>query len=157
MPRHPYKKRLVKPDKIYNSFEVAKLINYVMKDGKKTIAEKIVYTVLERIKNEGKNPLKVLSQAIINCAPNFEVRPRRLGGASYLVPMEVRPERKLFLALNWIIDAAKARSSKEYKTFIDKLYAELIDASNNQGQAVAKKIQTEKLAEANKAFAHLRW
>jgi small subunit ribosomal protein S7 len=157
MPRHPYKKRTIKPDRIYNSFEVAKLINYVMRDGKKTVAEKIVYKVLERIKNEGKEPLKVLSQAIINSAPNYEVRPRRLGGASYLVPIEVRPERKLFLALNWIIEAAKSRPNKEYKTFIDKLYAEIIDASNNQGQAVAKRAQTEKLAEANKAFAHLRW
>ncbi|MGB9707205.1 MAG: 30S ribosomal protein S7 [Microgenomates group bacterium] len=157
MPRHPYKKRIIKPDRIYNRFEVAKLINYVMKDGKKTVAEKIVYQVLEKIKTSGKEPLKVLSQAIINCAPNFEVRPRRLGGASYLVPIEVGRERKLFLALNWIIDAAKARSNKQYQTFTDKLYAEIIDASNNQGQAVAKKIQTEKLAEANKAFAHLRW
>lgn len=157
MPRHPYKKRVIKPDKIYNSLEVAKLINYVMRDGKKTIAEKIVYGALEKIKKEGKDPLKVLFQAIVNCAPNYEVRPRRLGGASYLVPMEVRKERKLFLALNWIISSAKGRSNKEYKSFIDKLYAELIDASQNQGQAVAKKNQTEKLAEANKAFAHLRW
>lgn len=124
---------------------------------KKSVAQKIVYSVFERIKKEGRDPLVVLAEAIKNVAPNFEVRPRRLGGASYLVPIEVRRERKLFLALNWIIEAAKNRSNKEYKTFIDKLYQELIDATGNQGQAVAKRAQTEKLAEANKAFAHLRW
>lgn len=157
MPRHQYKKREIKPDEVYQSFEVAKLINYVMVDGKKSVARKIVYSVLERIKKDGKDPLIVLGEAIKNVAPNFEVRPRRLGGASYLVPIEVRKERKLFLALNWIIEAAKSRSNKEYKTFIDKLYHELIDAAGNQGQAVAKRLQTEKLAESNKAFAHLRW
>jgi len=157
MPRHFYKKKLVKPDTIYNSFEVAKLINYIMRDGKKNVAEKIVYLVLERIKKEGKNPLEVLHQAINNVAPNFEVRPRRLGGASYLVPVEVNREKKLFFALNWIINAAIIRSNKEYKTFSDKLYEELNDAAKNQGQAVAKRAQTEKLAEANKAFAHLKW
>lgn len=157
MPRHKYKKRIVKKDPLYDSFEVAKLINYVMVDGKKSIAKKIVYSVLERIKKEGKNPLEVLEKAINNVAPHAEVRPRRLGGASYLVPMEVRKERQLFLALNWIIEAAKARPNKQYHTFIDKLYAELIDAANNQGGAVQKRIQTEKLAEVNKAFAHLRW
>jgi len=157
MPRHPYQKRIVLPDKIYQSYEVAKLINYVMKDGKKTVAEKIVYKVLDKIKESGKNPLEVLHQAINNVAPNFEVRPRRLGGASYLVPMEVNKERRLFLALNWIVNAAKARSNKEYKTFIEKLFSEISDAANNQGQAVAKRLQVEKLAEANKAFAHLRW
>jgi small subunit ribosomal protein S7 len=157
MPRHPYKKRIILPDKIYQSFEVAKLINYVMKDGKKTVAEKIVYKVLDKIKKTGINPLEVLHQAINNAAPNFEVRPRRLGGASYLVPMEVKKERKLFLALNGIINAAKARSNKEYKTFAEKLFSEINDAANNQGQAVAKRLQVEKLAEANKAFAHLKW
>mgnify|MGYP003875597615 CR=1 FL=1 len=157
MPRHFYKKRVIKPDGIYNSFEVTKLINYITRDGKKTVAEKIVYSVLERIRKEGKNPLEVLHQAINNVAPNFEVRPRRLGGASYLVPVEVGRERKLFFALKWIIKAAIDRSSKECKTFADKLYTELNDAAKNQGQAVAKKAQTEKLAEANKAFAHLKW
>lgn len=157
MPRHQYKKREIKPDEVYQSFEVAKLINYVMVDGKKSVARKIVYSVLEKIKKEGKDPLLVLGEAIKNVSPNFEVRPRRLGGASYLVPIEVRKERKLFLALNWIIEAAKSRSNKEYKTFIDKLYYEIIDAAGNQGQAVAKRLQTEKLAESNKAFAHLKW
>jgi len=157
MPRHKYKKRVVPPDPVYQSYEVAKLINYVMRDGKKTIAKKIVYGVLERIKKEGEDPLVVLGKAIENVAPKMEVRPRRLGGASYLVPIEVRKERQLFLALNWIIEAAKARPNSQYHTFAEKLYAELTDAAKNQGGAVQKKQQTEKLAEANKAFAHLRW
>lgn len=157
MPRRPYKKREIKPEPIHSSFEVSKLINYVMQDGKKTVAEKIVYDVLERFKKEGKNPLEVLTQAINNVAPYFEVKPRRLGGASYLVPNEVRRERRLFLSLNWIIEAAKSRSNKEYHTFEEKLYTEIKDATQNQGQAVNKKLQTEKLAEANKAFAHLKW
>lgn len=157
MPRRRYKKIIVKKDLVYNSFVVAKLINYVMIDGKKQVARKIVYSVLEKIKNKGEDPLKILEQAINNVAPKMEVKPRRLGGASYLVPIEVREERRLFLALNWIIDAAKSRPNKQYKTFIDKLYSELIEAASNQGGAVQKRLQVEKLAEANKAFAHLRW
>ncbi|MCS7093087.1 MAG: 30S ribosomal protein S7 [Patescibacteria group bacterium] len=157
MPRRYYKKIKVKPDKVYQSFEVAKLINYVMKDGKKSLAEKIVYRAFDEIKIRGKDPLQVLYQSIENTSPQMEVRPRRLGGASYLVPMEVRKERRLFLSLNWIIEAAKSRSNKEYHHFYEKLAAELLDAANNQGQAVNKKQQTEALAEKNKAFSHLRW
>ncbi len=158
MPRHSYKRINVEEDLIYHDKRVSKLINYVMRDGKKSVAEKIVYGVLEDIKKTtSKDPLLILSKAISNVAPKMEVRPRRLGGASYLVPREVREERKLFLSLNWIIKAAKARSSKEYKTFREKLAAEIIAASQNQGEAVNKRAQTEKLAEANKAFAHLRW
>ncbi len=157
MPRHYYKKRIVKNDTLYSSYEVAKLINYVMVDGKKSLAKRIVYSVLEKIKEKKLDPLGILKKAIENTAPKTEVKPRRLGGASYLVPIEVRRERQLFLALNWIIEAAKKRSSKQYHTFEEKLLAELIDASNNQGEAVQKRVQTEKLSEANKAFAHLRW
>lgn len=157
MPRHKYKKIKIKPDKVYQSFEVAKFINYIMRDGEKKVAEKIVYQAFDDIKKQGLDPIKIFYQAITNTSPQMEVRPRRLGGASYLVPIEVRKERKLFLALNWIIEAAKARSSKEYKSFYKKLVAELIDASNNQGQAVIKKQQTEALAEKNKAFSHLKW
>lgn len=157
MPRRPYKKRLAKPDPVYESDEVAKLINYIMTDGKKAVAQKIVYDVLEKLEKEKKDPLKTLRLAIQNVAPNFEVKPRRLGGASYLVPVEVRRERKLFLALNWIVEAAKSRPNKEFKSFDSKLYTELLDAAQNQGVAVTKKVQTEKLAEANKAFAHLKW
>lgn len=157
MPRHFYKKQVIKPDPLYQSFEVAKFINYVMIDGKKSVAQRIVYSVLEKLKNSSNDPLKILHQAITNVSPNFEVRPRRLGGASYLVPTEVNRQRKLFLAINWIINAAKKRPNKQYHTFEEKLYHELLDASKNQGEAVGKRLQTEKLAEANKAFAHLRW
>ncbi|MBI4226201.1 30S ribosomal protein S7 [Candidatus Roizmanbacteria bacterium] len=157
MPRRPYKKRTVKPDPVYNSNEVTKLINYIMIDGKKTVAQKIVFDVFNLLKEKQYDPLRILNQAIQHVSPNYEVKPRRLGGASYLVPTEVRRERRLFLALNWIIVGAKARSNKEYHTFSQKLLAELLDASKNQGQAVNKRLQTEKLAEANKAFAHLKW
>ncbi len=157
MPRRPYKKINVKQDPVYKSLETAKLINYIIKDGKKSVAKKIVYNVFDRLNKEKNDPIKVLSQAINNVAPTYEVKPRRLGGASYLVPIEVRRDRRLFLALNWIVEAANSRSNKEYKKFENKLYTELVEASKNQGNAVAKKNQTEKLAEANKAFAHLKW
>ena len=157
MPRHLYKKNQTKPDSIYNSLEVAKLINYIMENGNKKVAQRLVYQAFDRIKKENKDPIEILLQAIRNVAPNYEVKPRRLGGASYLVPIEVRRERKIFLALNWIIEAARSRLNKEFHTFVDKLYSELLEASNNQGQAVNKRLQTEKLAEANRAFAHLKW
>lgn len=156
MPRHPYKRKTAPLDPIYNSLEVSKLINCIMYGGKKSVAEKIVYGVLEELKKED-DPVKLLHRAISNVAPTHEVKSRRLGGASYLVPAEVRRERKLYLALNWIIDAARTRSQKEYKSFKNKLLAELTDAAKNQGQAVGKRQQAEKLADANKAFAHLKW
>src|SRR3972149_5279681 len=157
MPRHNYKKRSIKKDKLFNSFEVAKLINYIMINGKKSVAEGLVYKVIDELKKQSDEPLKILHLAIENVSPIHEVKPRRLGGASYLVPIEMRRERKLKLALNWIIDAAKARANKEYHTFDQKLLVEIIEASKNQGAAIAKKLQTEKLAEANKAFSHLKW
>ncbi len=157
MPRHSYKKRTIRKDPVYWSNEVSKLINYVMIDGKKSVAQKIVYNIFDELKKTNQDPLRVLAQALDNVSPTYEVKPRRLGGASYLVPTETRKERKLFLALSWIVNAAKARPNKEYHTFEKKLLAELVEASKSQGQAVAKKTQTEKLAEANKAFAHLKW
>ena len=156
MPRNQYKKLAVKPDSLYQSIEVAKLINFTMRDGKKNVARRIVYEVMDELKKQGNDPLKVLQQAINNVAPLHEVKPKRLGGASYLVPIEVRRERKLFLALNWILDIALTKSNKEYHTFSKKLVSEIVDASKNQGQAVNKKLQTEKLAEANRAFSHLK-
>lgn len=157
MPRRPYKKRNVKPDALYESYEVAKLITYVMKDGKKSVAEHIIYTLLETMKKNKLNPLEVLHKAIENASPQFEVKPKRVGGASYLVPIETRSTRKVYLAFNWIINAAHGRPSKEYRTFDKKLYAELMDAYQGQGEAINKRKQVEKLAEANKAFAHFKW
>lgn len=157
MPRHPYKKKTAKSDILYGSLEIAKLINYVMEDGKKAVAEKIVYGMMEDLKKESEDPTRTLYKALANVSPNMEVKPKRLGGASYLVPIEVRRDRKLYLGLNWIVEAAKTKSNKEYHTFKDKLLHEVLEASKNQGAAVAKKQQTEKLAEANKAFSHLKW
>jgi small subunit ribosomal protein S7 len=157
MPRHQYKRKYAKEDPIYDSLEVSKLINYVMVDGKKTVAQKIVYGAMEELKKQGEDPMKIIYKAINNVAPNQEVKPKRLGGASYLVPVEVRQERKLYLAFNWIVEAAKGRSNKEFHSFKDKLLTELLEASKNQGTAVAKKQQAEKLAEANRAFSHLKW
>jgi small subunit ribosomal protein S7 len=157
MPRHSYKRLATKPDNIYKSIEIAKLINYLIHDGKKSVAKGIVYDVLDMLKKDNPDPLKILHMALSNVYPEHEVKPKRLGGASYLVPIDVRHERKLFLGLNWIIDAARARGNKEYHTFKEKLYAEILDASKNQGAAVAKKAQTEKLAEANRAVSHLKW
>lgn len=157
MPRHPYKKRIAPVDPVYSSEEVAKFVNYLMVDGKKSVAQKVIYGVFDKLQKEGNDPVKTLYKAINNVAPTVEVKPRRLGGASYLVPTEVRKDRRLYLALNWIIEAAGTRSNKEFHSFTDKLLRELLDAANNQGQAVAKKQQAEKLAEANKAFAHLKW
>jgi len=157
MPRHSYKRTQPKKDPMYNSFEVAKLINYIMFDGRKSAAQSTVYDAFEKFKKENLDPLAVLEKALSNVAPEHEVKPRRLGGASYLVPIEVRKERKLFLGLTWIVDAARQKSNKEFRTFADKLYTELKDAYQNQGQAVTKRAQAEKLAEQNKAFSHLKW
>lgn len=144
-------------DPVYDSYEVAKLVNYLMVDGKKSVAQKVVYQTLENLKSEENDSLLTLNKAITNVMPEREVRPRRLGGASYLVPTEIRRERRIYLALNWILEAAKSRSNKEFSSFADKLTVEIKEAAKNQGQAVAKKEQTEKLAEQNKAFSHLKW
>ena len=157
MPRRGYKKNTAADDAIYDSFEVAKLVNYVMRDGKKSVAQRQVYAALDTLKESKLDPLDVLKKAINNVAPAKEVRPRRVGGASYLVPIDTRPQRRLFLALNWIIEAARARSNKQFNTFGKKLHAELMDAYQNQGEAVSKRLQTEKTAAANKAFAHFNW
>ncbi len=158
MPRHPYKKRTVSNDSVHDSYEVAKFINYIMVDGKKSVARSIMYEIMDELgKKQKDESMKVLHKAIANVSPAVEVKPRRLGGASYLVPTEVRKERKLYLAINWIIEAAKSKPNKEFRSFKNKLLSEILEASNNQGAAVAKKAQGEKVAEANKAFAHLKW
>ena len=157
MPRHQYKKTALQVDPVYGSYEVAKFINYIMLDGKKTVAEKVVYKTLESLKKEDDDALVTLNKAISNVTPEKEVRPRRLGGASYLVPTEVRKDRRLYLALNWLIEAAESRSNKEFHSFAEKLAAEIREAAKNQGIAVTKKLQTEKVADQNRAFSHLKW
>ena len=147
--------RDVLPDPMYNSKLVTRLINSVMLDGKKGVAQKIVYDAFEIIKEKtDKNPLEVFEQAMENVMPVLEVKARRVGGATYQVPMEVRPERRQTLGLRWITLYARNRGEKTMK---EKLSGEIIDALNNTGNAIKKKEDTHKMAEANKAFAHYRW
>ena len=157
MARRPIKKRpITDPDVRFSSIKVEKLINYVMKAGKKETARKIVYGAFALMKEKtgNDNPLEVFDKALKNVSPNVEVRSRRVGGANYTVPREVRTERKVTLALRWIIEAAKARKGIPMHI---KLADELISASKNEGPAVQKKINTHKMAEANRAFAHFAW
>ena len=142
-------------DPKYKSVIIPKLINSIMLDGKKTIAEKIVYDAIDKIKSKSKDePLTVFNDAINNVRPTVEVRSRRVGGATYQVPVEVKSKRAQALALRWLMDATRKRKNK---TMADKLYAEILDASQNKGSAIKKREDTHKMAEANKAFAHFRW
>jgi small subunit ribosomal protein S7 len=156
MPRKgPVPKREVLPDPRYKSKLVAKFINGVMRDGKKSVAEKIVYQAMEELaKNTSEEPLKAFEKAIENVKPEVEVKPRRVGGATYQVPVEVSPHRQLILAIRWLISAARSRGEKG---MVKRLSAELSDAFYNRGIAIKKKEDTHRLAEANKAFAHYRW
>lgn len=151
-------KRIIEADVVYRSLLVQKLINRVMKAGKKQLAQRIVYEALELIKKAGnEEPLKILELAISNISPRMEVRPRRVGGASYQVPSEVRGDRKISLAIRWLIQAAMKRSSKEYHSFSQKLSVEIIDAGKNLGEAIRKREMMQKMADANRAFSHFRW
>lgn len=156
MPRRgPVTPREIPPDPVYNSVLVQKLINKVMLDGKKSIAEKIVYGAMEIIREKTKqDPLAVLEKAIQNVTPLLEVRPRRVGGATYQVPIEVPPRRGLSLALRWIVRAARERKGMPMK---ERLALEILDALNNTGGAIKKRDEMHRMAEANKAFAHYRW
>ncbi len=155
MRRRAAERREILPDPKYGDRVVAKFINCVMRDGKKSVAEKIVYGALERIQRRtGKDPLPIFLEAVENVKPTLEVRSRRVGGATYQVPMEVRPERRQTLAIRWLIHAARARSEK---TMQERLANELLDAANNRGAAVKKREDTLRMAEANRAFAHYRW
>ena len=147
--------RKVYPDPKFHSEVVSKFINSIMYDGKRSTAEKILYDALEKIKQKGnEDPIKVFNSAISNVKPNLEVRSRRVGGATYQVPVEVKPNRGQALALRWIIDATRKRKNK---TMSEKLYFEILDASQNKGSAIKKREDTHKMAESNKAFAHFRW
>ena len=153
--RHSAEKREVQPDAKYGDIVLTKFMNSLMYDGKKSAAEQIVYGALEVIEKKTKNDaLKVFRDALDNVKPAIEVRSRRVGGATYQVPVEVRPDRRQALAIRWIIDMARSRSEK---TMQDRLSAELMDAANNRGAAVKKREDTHKMADANKAFAHYRW
>jgi small subunit ribosomal protein S7 len=155
MARGKIKRHPVEPDSIYNDTDVAKLINQIMKQGKKTIAQKIVYGAFNIVKEKSqKEPLEVFKLALENAAPLIEVKAKRVGGATYQVPTEVRGERRLALALRWMIGAARG---KKGKPMAEKLAQEIFDASKNEGTAVKKKNDVHRMAEANRAFAHFAW
>lgn len=161
MPRKGQVKiRTIAPDPLYQSREVAKLITRSMRDGKKSVAEREVYEALEIIKGKEKqkeDPLKIFTSALDNIRPSMEVRPRRVGGAAYQVPMSVRGPRKDSLAIRWLIGAANSRPNSEFHTYAEKLAAEILDASKGEGAAVKKRTDMERVAEANRAFSHFRW
>lgn len=152
------KAKEVKPDAIYGNKVVAKLINRCMFDGKKSVAEKEVYGALAVIKEKtGDEPVKVFNQALENIKPTMEVRPRRVGGAAYQVPMSVRGDRRESLGIRWLVLVARTKSNSEYHTFAEKLAAEIMDAAKGEGAAVKKRQDMERLAELNRAFSHFRW
>ncbi|MDX8478707.1 30S ribosomal protein S7 [Mesorhizobium sp. VK24D] len=153
--RHSAEKREINPDPKFGDLVVTKFMNAVMYDGKKSVAETIVYGALDQVQAKTKQePVTVFHQALDNVAPHVEVRSRRVGGATYQVPVDVRPERRQALAIRWLIAAARNRNET---TMIDRLSGELMDAANNRGTAVKKREDTHKMAEANRAFAHYRW
>jgi len=155
MRRKKKEKRIISPDPVYNNVTVAKFINQIMRRGKKTIARKIVYRAFDMIKEKTKKePLEVFTKALENASPLLEVKPKRIGGATYQVPREVRGDRRITLAMRWIITAAKSKKGKPMR---EKLAEELINAANNQGFAIKKKEDTHRMAEANRAFAHFAW
>jgi small subunit ribosomal protein S7 len=153
--RHRAEKREVNPDPKYHDMVLSKFMNAIMRAGKKSTAERIVYGALDRVEDRAKqDPLQMFHQALENVMPAVEVRSRRVGGATYQVPVEVRAERRQALAIRWIIAAARARNEN---TMIDRLSGELLDAANSRGSAVKKREDTHKMADANRAFSHYRW
>lgn len=153
--RHRADKREINPDPKFGDLVVTKFMNAVMNEGKKSVAERIVYGALDRMESRAKqDPIQLFRQALDNVMPAVEVRSRRVGGATYQVPVEVRNERRQALAIRWIITAARSRNEN---TMVDRLSGELLDAANNRGTAVKKREDTHKMAEANRAFSHYRW
>ena len=156
MPRKgPVRKRPISPDPVFNSVLAQRFINRLTLDGKKSVAEHIFYSAIEAMEKKAGQPgLEIFERAVRNVMPVIEVRPRRVGGSTYQVPVEVRPDRKMSLALRWLVNNSRKRSGR---TMRDRLAAELLDASNNTGASIKKKDDGHKMAEANKAFAHYRW
>jgi small subunit ribosomal protein S7 len=153
--RHRAEKREVNPDPKFNDLVVSKFMNSIMRQGKKSVAERIVYGALDKMQSKARsNPVQLFHQALENVMPAVEVRSRRVGGATYQVPVEVRNERRQALAIRWLITAARSRNEN---TMEERLSGELLDAANNRGTAVKKREDTHKMAEANRAFSHYRW
>lgn len=158
MPRRgSVKIKEVAPDPIYNNVLVAKLINRSLRDGKKSVAQGQVYNAFELIKEKGEDPIKIFSRALENIKPTMEVRPRRVGGAAYQVPLPVKGKRKESLAIRWLVAATRSRSNSEFHSYAEKLAAEITAAAEGEGIAVKKRQEVERVAEANRAFAHFRW
>ncbi len=154
----PSKPRQIEADPIYGSEVVTKLITRSMKDGKKSVAEREVYEAFGLVKEKsGDEPIKIFTQALENIKPTMEVRPRRIGGAAYQVPMSVRGPRRESLGIRWLIQAANSRPNSEFHTYAEKLAAEIMAAAKGEGAAVKKRVDVERVAEANRAFAHFRW
>lgn len=153
--------RLIKPllnaDPIYGNRLVTRLVNRVMISGKKRVAEQLVYDAFDAVKAKGEDPIKVFETAVATVGPKMEVKTRRVGGASYQVPMEVRGDRRVALALRWIVMYAQKRSNREFHTFSEKLAAELLDSSKGAGEAIKKRDLVHRMADANRAFAHFKW
>ncbi len=156
MPRKgPVPPRIIPPDVVYGNVMIQRLINKVMTRGKKSLAERIVYGALRRVEERaGQDPVRVLEKALQNVMPVLEVKPRRVGGANYQVPVEVRPERRVSLGIRWLVEYARQRSERG---MVEKLAREILDASQGQGGAVKRREEVHRMAEANKAFAHYRW
>ena len=158
MRRAQAKPRQLNPDPIYKDVLVTKLINRAMKDGKKSVIEKQVYNCFKIIETKTKeNPMTVFHQAMENIMPNMEVRPRRIGGAAYQVPMSVRGPRRESLAVRWLVTMSRTKSNSEFHTYAEKLAQEIMDAAKGEGLSVKKRTDIEKMADANKAFAHFKW
>lgn len=150
-------RRTIDGDTVYNNKQIAKFINYLMKDGKKTVAQNVLYAAFDLITKKEADPIAIFEKALDLVGPKQEVRAKRVGGANYQIPVEVRPERRAALAMKWIVEAARKRSNKDYKVFEEKLAAELMDASNEQGEAIKKRDSVLRMAQANRAFGHFKW
>lgn len=148
---------LLPPDPVFGNRLVSRFVNRVMMHGKKHAAERSVYRAFDIIKEKGEDPIKVLETAVSSVGPKMEVKARRVGGASYQVPMEVRGDRRVSLAIRWITEFAHKRSSKEYKTYAEKLAAELTDAAKGVGESIKRRDTVQRMADANRAFAHFKW
>ena len=150
-------RREIDGDAIYNNKQVAKFINYLMRDGKKTVAQNVLYAAFDLITKKELDPIATFEKALDSVGPKQEVKAKRVGGASYQIPMEVRPERRASLAMKWIVESARKRSNKDYKIFEEKLAAELMDAASEQGEAIKKRDSVLRMAQANRAFSHFKW
>lgn len=150
-------KREIEGDAVYNNKQVAKFINYLMRDGKKTVAQNVLYAAFDLITKKEADPIVTFEKALDSVGPKQEVKAKRVGGASYQIPMEVRPERRASLAMKWIVEAARRRSNKDYRVFEEKLAAELMDAANEMGEAIKKRDAVLRMAQANRAFGHFKW